>query len=295
MPADPSPQRQEHPSQLNLSSCSVAQLVAVSGITQHKANAIVQERDLNGPFTDWRDVEGRVRGVAATTVDKLRAAGVVVNDATTDAKLAEPATVTAAHNDPLKVDSTTQPIKTDNKRPVGRFKKPAAGHQTGINTPPDALIAAAVQTTTAKPAPKPRNPVINLFRQLFGQHKPPNKTPSPSAPSSKHSRKHSTLAHHSSPILAPEHNSVVHPPDRTSNSLGEPAPTSYSANTADSNAKWWEVRVHPRACTAAPSRNLLPASDWFSLERRDQACSHATAARLKQGCISAAKSAPRLS
>ncbi|WP_025731938.1 ComEA family DNA-binding protein [Carnimonas nigrificans] len=58
------------PPPININTASVAELVALPGIGKAKAEAIVAERDANGPFVDAEDLS-RVSGIGTATAKKL--------------------------------------------------------------------------------------------------------------------------------------------------------------------------------------------------------------------------------
>lgn len=55
---------------ININTANVAELVALPGIGKAKAEAIVAERDANGPFVDAEDLS-RVSGIGTATAKKL--------------------------------------------------------------------------------------------------------------------------------------------------------------------------------------------------------------------------------
>lgn len=57
--------------QVNLNTASAAELEALPGIGATKAEAIVSDREANGPFDSVEDL-ARVSGIGDKTVDRLR-------------------------------------------------------------------------------------------------------------------------------------------------------------------------------------------------------------------------------
>ncbi len=56
-----------------------AALDGIAGVGPATSKAIIAERDKNGSFKDWADLEHRVKGVGARNAVKLSAAGLTVN------------------------------------------------------------------------------------------------------------------------------------------------------------------------------------------------------------------------
>ncbi|MGJ8513639.1 ComEA family DNA-binding protein [Carnimonas bestiolae] len=58
------------PQAIDINSANVSELVALPGIGKAKAEAIIAERDANGPFVDSEDL-ARVGGIGSATAKKL--------------------------------------------------------------------------------------------------------------------------------------------------------------------------------------------------------------------------------
>jgi competence protein ComEA len=56
-----------------------AALDSITGVGPATSKAILAEREKNGNFKDWADLERRVKGVGARNAVKLSAAGLTVN------------------------------------------------------------------------------------------------------------------------------------------------------------------------------------------------------------------------
>jgi len=63
---------------VDLNSADEAALKEVKGIGKITAQAIIAERDANGPFKDYADLAKRVKGVGKKTIEKLKEAGMDV-------------------------------------------------------------------------------------------------------------------------------------------------------------------------------------------------------------------------
>ncbi len=80
---------------VEVNSADQAALDGIAGVGPSTSKAIIAERDKNGTFKDWPDLERRVKGIGGRNAVKLSAAGLTVNGQphTTAAK---PAAATAA-------------------------------------------------------------------------------------------------------------------------------------------------------------------------------------------------------
>lgn len=56
-----------------------AALDSIAGVGPSTSRAIIAEREKNGNFRDWIDLEQRVKGIGERNIVKLSAAGLVVN------------------------------------------------------------------------------------------------------------------------------------------------------------------------------------------------------------------------
>lgn len=63
---------------LEINEASRAQLEQLNGIGVPLAARILEERAARGPFRDWTDLERRVKGLRAKTLDRLGAQGLTV-------------------------------------------------------------------------------------------------------------------------------------------------------------------------------------------------------------------------
>lgn len=64
---------------VDVNSADQAALDGIAGIGPATSKAIIAEREKNGNFKDWVDLEHRVRGVGGRNAVKLSAAGLTVN------------------------------------------------------------------------------------------------------------------------------------------------------------------------------------------------------------------------
>lgn len=65
---------------VNLNTASLKDLEKLPGIGKKTAKALVAEREANGPFTDFKDLSKRVKGVGKKSVEKLKEAGATFAD-----------------------------------------------------------------------------------------------------------------------------------------------------------------------------------------------------------------------
>lgn len=61
-----------HAQTVNVNSASAEELTQLDGIGQTRAQAIVEERSANGPFSSPEDLQSRVNGVGAKTIENNR-------------------------------------------------------------------------------------------------------------------------------------------------------------------------------------------------------------------------------
>jgi competence protein ComEA len=61
-----------HAQTININSADLDELTQLDGIGQARAQAIVEERDANGPFDSPEDLQNRVNGVGPTTIENNR-------------------------------------------------------------------------------------------------------------------------------------------------------------------------------------------------------------------------------
>ncbi|UMR33176.1 helix-hairpin-helix domain-containing protein [Massilia sp. MB5] len=78
---------------------TMAALDSVKGLGPAKTKAILDERNKNGEFKDWADLEKRVKGIGAKSAAKLSEAGLQVNGKALDGAAAKPAADKAAKAD----------------------------------------------------------------------------------------------------------------------------------------------------------------------------------------------------
>lgn len=64
---------------VEVNSADQAALDSVVGVGPSTSRAIIAEREKNGKFRDWADLQQRVKGIGERNVVKLSAAGLVVN------------------------------------------------------------------------------------------------------------------------------------------------------------------------------------------------------------------------
>lgn len=64
---------------VEVNSADQAALDSVTGVGPATSQAIIAEREKNGKFRDWADLQQRVKGIGERNVVKLSAAGLVVN------------------------------------------------------------------------------------------------------------------------------------------------------------------------------------------------------------------------
>jgi len=65
--------------QVDVNKADQAALDGVKGIGPKTSKAILEERKKGGPFKDWADFQGRVKGIGDKNAPKLSAAGLTVN------------------------------------------------------------------------------------------------------------------------------------------------------------------------------------------------------------------------
>ncbi len=61
-----------HAQTINVNSASADELTQLDGIGQTRAAAIIEERSANGPFSSPEDLQERVNGVGAKTIENNR-------------------------------------------------------------------------------------------------------------------------------------------------------------------------------------------------------------------------------
>jgi competence protein ComEA len=64
--------------QVDVNKADQAALDTIRGLGPAKTKAILAERDKNGPFKDWADLEARVKGIGGKNAMKLSEAGLQV-------------------------------------------------------------------------------------------------------------------------------------------------------------------------------------------------------------------------
>jgi competence protein ComEA len=64
---------------VDVNTADQAALDSITGVGPATSKAILTEREKNGNFKDWADLERRVKGVGARNAVKLSAAGLTVN------------------------------------------------------------------------------------------------------------------------------------------------------------------------------------------------------------------------
>lgn len=65
--------------QVDVNKADQAALDSIRGLGPTKTKAILAERDKNGPYKDWADLEARVKGIGDKSAIKLSDAGLQVN------------------------------------------------------------------------------------------------------------------------------------------------------------------------------------------------------------------------
>ncbi|WP_256079960.1 helix-hairpin-helix domain-containing protein [Massilia sp. YIM B04103] len=85
--------------QVDVNKADQAALDSVKGLGPAKTKAILDERNKNGEFKDWADLEKRVKGIGAKSAAKLSEAGLQVNGKALDGAAAKPAADKAAKAD----------------------------------------------------------------------------------------------------------------------------------------------------------------------------------------------------
>ncbi len=63
---------------LNLNTAGVADLMEIKGLNKINATNIVNDRQINGPFEDFKDIDKRVKGIGKKHIQALKAAGAIV-------------------------------------------------------------------------------------------------------------------------------------------------------------------------------------------------------------------------
>lgn len=66
---------------VDINKASQAELEAAKGIGPAKAKIIIDERNKNGAFKSWDDVDARVKGVGEKTADNMKASGLTIGGA----------------------------------------------------------------------------------------------------------------------------------------------------------------------------------------------------------------------
>lgn len=64
---------------VEVNSADQAALDSIAGVGPSTSRAIIAEREKNGKFRDWADLQQRVKGIGERNIVKLSAAGLVVN------------------------------------------------------------------------------------------------------------------------------------------------------------------------------------------------------------------------
>ena len=82
-----------------MNSADQAALDGIAGVGPATSSAILAEREKNGSFKDWADLERRVKGIGVRNAVKLSAAGLTVGGKPYEAS------ATPAGAKPLKIDS----------------------------------------------------------------------------------------------------------------------------------------------------------------------------------------------
>ena len=94
---------------VDVNSADQAALDGIAGVGPATSKAILAEREKNGSFKDWADLERRVKGIGSRNAVKLSAAGLTVGGKPYES--AAPANAPKA----VKVDS-----KSADKAPAGK-------------------------------------------------------------------------------------------------------------------------------------------------------------------------------
>ncbi|NVE00491.1 helix-hairpin-helix domain-containing protein [Massilia sp. BJB1822] len=115
--------------QVDVNKADQAALDSVKGLGPAKTKAILDERNKNGEFKDWADLEKRVKGIGAKSAAKLSEAGLQVNGKALDGAAAKPAADKAAKADKAgkaehKADAKAE-MKAEKAEKADKAVKPA--------------------------------------------------------------------------------------------------------------------------------------------------------------------------
>jgi competence protein ComEA len=116
---------------VDVNTADQAALDSITGVGPATSKAILTEREKNGNFKDWADLERRVKGVGARNAVKLSAAGLTVNgksyegSASGGSKAGKPDAKAAAKAGEKGADKGTE--KSMEKSGEKGAEKPSAG------------------------------------------------------------------------------------------------------------------------------------------------------------------------
>ncbi|UTY55890.1 helix-hairpin-helix domain-containing protein [Massilia sp. erpn] len=132
--------------QVDVNKADQAALDSVKGLGPAKTKAILDERNKNGEFKDWADLEKRVKGIGAKSAAKLSEAGLQVNGKALDGAAAKPAAEKAAKADKAGKAEAKADAKADMKAEKAEKADKAA-------KPADMKAADAGKSADAKKEP----------------------------------------------------------------------------------------------------------------------------------------------
>lgn len=113
---------------VDVNNADQAALDSVAGVGPATSKAILAEREKNGNFKDWSDLERRVKGIGSRNAVKLSAAGLTVNGESYKAPAG--ATKGAKSSEKGATKATDKPAdKAMEKAGDKGTEKPAAGKQ----------------------------------------------------------------------------------------------------------------------------------------------------------------------
>jgi competence protein ComEA len=135
---------------IDINKATQADLESIKGIGPVISTKILDERKKGGPFKDWNDVLGRVKGIGEGNASKFSADGLTVNDKafrTTAAGNAGEARASAKTGADAKADRKTD-AKSDAKADTKADLKPMTQGDAKTSAP------AAAKATASAPAAK---------------------------------------------------------------------------------------------------------------------------------------------
>ena len=143
---------------IDINKATQADLESIKGIGPVISTKILDERKKGGPFKDWSDVLGRVKGIGEGNATKFSADGLTVNDKafrTTAAGATGEARASTKAGTEAKADRKTD-AKADAKTDAKTGAKADPKADAKPMTPADARTAApaATKPTASAPAAK---------------------------------------------------------------------------------------------------------------------------------------------